>query len=117
MGSCSMLHAVQELFFSGAIPQGTIPPFNNSTQHLGNTDQSGRGTAYTLFRNTPKFLLRNHRTEPELAVPVVQGASSSSFCLVPYGQVGGYGGRFVPAYTVILHAQHVRRSWHRPLGA
>lgn len=82
---------MQELFFSGAI--GSFPAYNEAEQRWERKDRSGRATAYLLFRNTTSFLLRNHRSEPELAVPVAQGSSLSAFCLVPYGQAGGYGGR------------------------
>ena len=90
---------MQELFFSGAIPPHSLPQLNESSRSVYGTDNSGRGTLWLLHRNEPTFLLANHWDDPDRShkgkpVPMPIGASSSHFCYVPYGQAGGYGGRY-----------------------
>ena len=103
---CSLLRALkayshcgfclQELFFSGMVSSGgfRLPEEDSPDQQV--FDGNGRNLIYHLHRDTPGFLLRDHLSQIDEAVPFSLGASSSAFCYVPYGQAGGYGGRCAP---------------------
>lgn len=91
---CSL--CLQELFFSGQVNAASFMlPEEHGYDNEQVIDGSGRNLIYNLYREAPGFLLRNHLSNAEEPFPFAVGASSSSFCYVPYGQSGGYGGRCV----------------------
>lgn len=92
---------LQELFFSGmVVQQGFRPPREDNSDERA-FDSSGRNLIYHLHRHAPGFLLRDHLSALDEAVPFTVGASSSAFCYVPYGQANGYGGRYVPHFWCV----------------
>jgi len=80
-------------------------------------DVSGRGTMYLTHRNRTGWVLRNHWEPKDVRVPLNRGASNSVFCFVPYGQSGGYGGRYVSAVlfgcipVFFEHSDTCARTW------
>ena len=78
------------MFFSGAIPDGTLPGKLGTPE-----DESGRGSMYLLHHTRPGWIIRNHMNKTEKPMKLYYGASNSVFCYVPYGMDGGFGGRYV----------------------
>jgi hypothetical protein len=76
-----------------------MPELYDSSQEI--VDKSGRNLMFHLHKEAPGFLLRNHRSNTEEPISIAPGASSSVFCYIPYGNDGGYGGRFAP--NCLLH--------------
>jgi hypothetical protein len=95
---CHRPSGVQELFFSGTINHDAAYIPENATEH-SLFDRSGRSIVYQLHKDAPGFLLRNHLSPEDENIPLEQGATSSVFCYVPYGQAGGYGGRWASVHA------------------